>query len=206
MDAVLRLESVARSFGGPPVLRGLSLAVAPGDRVAVVGPNGSGKTTLFRIAAGLLRPGRGSVRLFGEDPYAHRAVRRRVGAAGHEPWLYDGLTARENLALHARIRGLDGTPVDAMLQALGLDGDRRAGTLSRGMRQRLSLARALLHRPDLLILDEPFSHLDARGREILERLLSDHPGALLLTAGDLRQAGPARRVVRLEGGGLVEGP
>ncbi len=204
MADALRLDSVTRTFGAPPVLRDLSLALGEREKAAVVGSNGSGKTTLVRIAAGLLRPGRGSVRVFGRDPWGERGVRRRVGVAGHEPWLYEGLTARENLALHARLRGLAEPPVDGMLRTFGLPADRPVAGFSRGMRQRLNLARALLHRPELLLLDEPFSHLDAEGRGLFERTLESFPGAVLLTAGGADLAQGFGRVLRLEGGKLAE--
>jgi ABC-type multidrug transport system ATPase subunit len=203
MADALRLESVTRSFGGPPVLRGLSLTLGEKEKVAVVGPNGSGKTTLFRIAAGLLRPGAGSVRVFGGDLYADRTARRRVGVAGHEPWLYDALTARQNLALYARLQSLGDPPAKELLQSFGLPPDRPVAGFSRGMRQRLNLARALLHRPDLLLLDEPLSHLDAEGRELVSRTLREFPGAVLAMAGGSESAGGLGRLLRLEGGRLA---
>ncbi|MEM3086587.1 MAG: ABC transporter ATP-binding protein [Halobacteria archaeon] len=203
MADALRLESVTRSFGGPPVLRGLSLALGEREKAAVVGPNGSGKTTLFRIAAGLLRPGAGSVRVFGRDLYADRTARGRVGVAGHEPWLYDALTARENLALYARLRSLGDPPAEELLQSFGVPPDRPVAGFSRGMRQRLNLARALLHRPDLLLLDEPLSHLDAEGRDLVSRTLREFPGAALAMAGGSESACGLGRLLRLEGGRLA---
>lgn len=204
MADALRLDGVTRSFGGPPVLRGLSLALGEREKVAVVGPNGSGKTTLVRISGGLLRPGRGNVRMFGRDPYGERGVRRRVGVAGHEPWLYEGLTARENLVLHTRLRGLGEAPPDDLLRTFGLPPDRPVVGFSRGMRQRLNIARALLHQPELLLLDEPSSHLDAEGRGLLARTLESFPGAVLLTAGDPDSAANPGRVLRLENGRVAE--
>lgn len=204
MPDALRLEGITRSFGGPPVLRGLSLSLREGEKAAVVGPNGSGKSTLIRIAAGLLRPGAGSVRLFGGDPWKERSARRRVGVAGHEAWLYEGLTARENLRFYARLQRVRDPPADDLLKRFGLPADRPVATFSRGMRQRLNLARALLHRPGLLLLDEPLSHLDAEGREVLGRTLDTFPGAVLLTAGGGDSACGLRRVVRLEGGRIEE--
>lgn len=204
MADALHLEGIARSFGGPPVLRNLSLAIGEKEKVAVVGPNGSGKTTLVRIAAGLLRPGHGSARVFGWDLYRDRTARRRVGVAGHEPWLYEALTARENLALYARLQGLWDPPTDDLLRTFGLPPDRPVAGFSRGMRQRLNLVRALLSKPDLLLLDEPHSHLDAEGRDLLARTLEGFPGAVLLTAGGPDGTCRLRRLLRLESGRLAE--
>ena len=139
----------------------MSGAFAPGRLYAVLGENGAGKSTLLRIIAGLAEPTRGEVRIFGEPP---RTAQRRLGFMGHASFLYDELDARENLRYFAGLYGIT-TPAawESAIAAVGLDPGlpRRVGDYSQGMRQRLSLARAALHEPDLLLLDEPFSNLDA---------------------------------------------
>jgi heme exporter protein A len=165
-------------LGEQPVLRGVNLDVAGGTRLALVGPNGAGKSTLLRVLAGLLRPESGEVVVCGHtlasDPWR---LRRSVGLVGHHAMLHPDLTARENLAVYAKLYGLDRAAerVEDGLRAVALT-DRagsRAATLSRGMLQRLTLARALLHDPSVLLLDEAETGLDARARDVLAATL-DH--------------------------------
>lgn len=165
-------RGLRRDWGGRAVLAGLDLVVEPGDVVALRGANGAGKTTLLRVLATLLRPSGGELRLFGHDAAIHPvAARRRVGWVGHETACYPDLTGRENLAFHAALHRVDGGAERAteLLAWAGLEpaADRPLRTYSRGMAQRLALARALLHRPSLLLLDEPFSGLDAESAERL---------------------------------------
>ncbi|HET7599198.1 MAG TPA: ABC transporter ATP-binding protein [Gemmatimonadales bacterium] len=172
------LEAVGlhRSFGAARVLRGVDLRLLPGDVVAVVGPNGAGKTTLLRLLAGLTRPTRGEVRVLGVplEPGAPES-RRPLGFVSDHSLLYDDLTILENLAFSARLYGLH-DPVGVARRALAeVDLAARAGdrprALSRGMLQRASIARALLHGPRVLLLDEPFTGLDAPSAERLRRLV-----------------------------------
>ena len=161
---LLQATSVERRFGAARVLRGVSLAVHPGECHLVVGPNGAGKSTLLRILAGLARPSAGSVLLRGVSPGDRPEVRRDVGFLSHQSLLYDDLTAAENLRFAARLYGLPDAPalVGRGLAAVGL-ADRAndpVGRLSRGLLQRVAIARALLHGPQLLLLDEPFTGLD----------------------------------------------
>lgn len=169
----------------------MSLAVPAGGVQLVVGRNGSGKSTLARIAAGLLRPGAGLVRVHGRDPRADPAARRALGFLGHQSLLYDDLTPLENLSFVARLYGLaPAAPlVDRMLDRLAVGPERRVPLrrLSRGMTQRVALARALLHGPRLLILDEPFTGLDA-----------ESAGRLVALLDEARQAGAALLVVTHE--------
>ena len=162
--AAVAAHDLWRGFGRERVLRGVSVDVPPGGGLAVFGPNGSGKSTLLRVLAGLLRPARGTVLAGGGDLYADPRTRRRIGYAGHEPMLYGGLTVRENLELFTALYGLAAprARIDEVCALLDLTRHREtvAGRLSRGLSQRAALARAILHRPALLLLDEPFAGLD----------------------------------------------
>jgi len=186
----LEVRELARSFGHVRALRGVAFALAPGDVLAIFGPNGAGKTTLLRILAGLLRAERGSVLLGGQvlrrnDP----SLRRRIGLISHASLTYDGLTTAENLEFFGRLYGLPDVRGAARraLEEVGLlhRADSLAGTMSRGMQQRLAIARALLHDPDLVLLDEPFTGLDqaAAGslRAQLMRLRADRRTVVLVT-------------------------
>jgi heme exporter protein A len=169
---LLEARGLQRSFGRARVLRGLDLSVRPGEALAVLGPNGSGKTTLLRLLAGLMRPSAGEVHVLG-----HRLrrgsdqVRSAIGLLSHQSLLYDDLTLRENLAFAARLHDLQ-QPTRTADEALKLAGlAERASdlprSLSRGLLQRAALARALLHAPRILLLDEPFTALDAPAAERL---------------------------------------
>ncbi len=169
---LLEATGLWRAYGRRQVLRDLDLAVAAGEAVAVAGPNGAGKTTLRRVLAGLARPDRGEVRLEGR-PLRRDApqVRRAVGLVSHQTRLYDDLTLHENLTFAARLYGLP-APAAAARAALdeaglGPRADESPRRLSRGLAQRAAIARALLHRPRLLLLDEPFTALDAAASERL---------------------------------------
>lgn len=167
-EPVVEARAVSRQYGYRSVVREASLAVAPGEALLLTGPNGAGKTTLLRLLAGLLRPSSGRV-----------ARRGSVGLVAHDAMLYDALSARENLRFFARLHGLRGPgPVDRALELLGLSdrADDRAATFSRGMLQRLAIARALLPTPGLLLLDEPLSGLDAATVDALLALLAAERG------------------------------
>ena len=169
---LLEATGLCRSYGRRRVLRDLDLAVDAGEAVAVAGPNGAGKTTLLRVLAGLARPERGQVLLAGR-PLGRDApeVRRAVGLVSHQTLLYDDLTLQENLTFTARLYGCRDPAAlarTALEEAgLGSRADDSPRQLSRGLAQRAAIARALLHRPSLLLLDEPFTALDAAASERL---------------------------------------
>jgi len=164
-------EDVSKLFGRFAALRALSAEFAAGRLYAVLGENGAGKSTLLRLLAGLARPTHGEVTVFGADP---RAARATLGYMGHASFLYDELDARENLAYFAGLYDIHAPAVwERAIEQVGLDPKlaRRVGDYSQGMRQRLSLARAVLHGPRLLLLDEPFSNLDAGSAAAMAQLL-----------------------------------
>jgi heme exporter protein A len=186
----LEVAGVTKRFGHVRALKGIDFALDAGDSLAVFGPNGAGKTTLLRVLAGLLRPDAGAVRFGGEALVrSNSAHRRRVGLISHHSLLYDGLTAAENLSFYARLYGLDGPRAAAARALAGVGLEERAsdpvGTFSRGMVQRLAIARALLHDPEVMLLDEPFSGLDQRAaatlRELLGRLRAERRTMVLVT-------------------------
>ena len=177
-DAVA-CSGLVRRFGERLVLDRLDMRVGAGERLLLTGPNGSGKTTLLRVIATVLRPQGGQVRVWGRPlPGEARRVRADIGYVGHEPLVYPALTVGENLELYASLYGVGGERVGEVLDRVGLAARRRdpVADLSRGMRQRLALARATLHRPALLLLDEPTAGLDDDGRERLRQLLAAHTG------------------------------
>jgi heme exporter protein A len=172
--AALEVEGLARHYGEREALSDVSLTLEEGRTLVVFGPNGAGKTTLLRVLATLLRPHAGEIRVLGSSvPEEAWAVRGRIGLLGHEPLLYRELTARENLRFHARLHGVAGERVDEVLAAVVLA--KRANeplrTLSRGMVQRVAVARAILHEPELLLLDEPHSNLDPAAVELVAPLI-----------------------------------
>jgi heme exporter protein A len=208
----IRAEGLVRAFGGVPVLAGVDLAVDAGEVVALLGPNGAGKTTLLRVLALLLRPHAGRLRLFGvEGSAALPPLRRRIGYAGHESLCYADLTAAENLAFYARLFDVADAPrrIERLLAWAGLEGAARrpVRTYSRGMTQRLALARALLHAPDLLLLDEPYSGLDPEAADALQEQLGELRAAghaIVLTTHDVERAAPiATRLAILDRGRIA---
>ena len=163
-EEALTLDKVSKQYGAVTALRPLSLSLPLGAFTLIVGPNGSGKTTLLRLVAGLCRPTRGQVLVRGKDPALEK---RDVGLVSHQPMFYDDLTCRENLLFFARLYRVEPAldRVDAALEWAGLQPfrERPGSDLSRGLKQRLALARATLHDPAVLLLDEPFTGIDGKG-------------------------------------------
>jgi heme exporter protein A len=177
-DPAVAVAGLRRDYGERAALDGVEISLAAGESLLVLGPNGAGKTTLLRILATLLRPSAGEVRVLGARlPGEAWKARGRIGFLGHEALLYRDLSGRENLRFHARLHGLRGEAAEArigeLLGAVGMErrADERVAELSAGMRQRLALCRCVLHEPELLLLDEPDSNLDADGRELAQELI-----------------------------------
>jgi heme exporter protein A len=205
-------------------LSGVSFSLPEAHTLVVLGPNGAGKTTLLKVLATLLRPHSGLVRVLGSElPGEAWKVRGQVGYLGHEPLLYKSMTARENLAFNARLHGVGDDRVAELLDAVGLTrrADDRIEEFSRGMRQRLAAARAVLHDPPLLLLDEPTANLDPHAAALMEpligaasgrtRVLTSHDPvgglegadvALGLRAGRVELLAPASEVTRDDIGAL----
>ncbi len=209
-DAVaIAVRGIRVAFGATIVLRGIDLTVPWGARLALLGPNGAGKSSLLRILATLARPTAGTVRIAGRDALAAPlAVRRVIGVVAHQTYLYDELTARENLRFYGALYDLPALDarVAELLDRVGLTAQRnaRAESLSRGQQQRLTIARALLHDPPILLLDEPDTGLDLAAFGLLEGLLRAEERTVLLTTHNLRQAARlCDRYAILGGGRLV---
>ncbi len=191
----VRARGIEKRFGSFSALRGVDVDIPSVHLLVVLGPNGAGKSTLVRIVAGLLRPTAGTIEFGEAHPEKRRNVRGQIGFVGHATMLYPELTARENLVFAGRLHGLD-NPAERARELLAEEGleawsDRRAQTFSRGLAQRLSIARARVHDPRVLLLDEPFTGLDGtaadRLAERLERLREDGRSLVLVTH-DFRQA------------------
>ena len=193
---MIEVRGLVKRFGLKPVLRGLSFEVDQGEFVSLIGPNGAGKTTFLRILTSLARPTAGLVTIAGLPvPGGEAQVRRLLGVVAHQPMLYGDLTAAENLRFFGRMYGLHGLD-DRLSQVLVLVGLERVANelvraFSRGMQQRLAIARAILHRPQLLLLDEPHTGLDQEAAAMLDSLLSQvavEGRTVVMTSHDIARA------------------
>lgn len=193
---MIHVRKLVKRFGLRTVLRGLEFQVEPGEFVALLGPNGAGKTTFLRILASLSRPTLGEVWIAGYRlPSQAAAVRRRLGVVSHQPLLYGDLTAEENLRFYARMYGVgqSARQISEVLDLVGLPARRRdlVRTFSRGMQQRLAIGRAVLHDPDVLLLDEPHTGLDQDASAMLDTILQEVAArgrTVVMTSHDLSRA------------------
>lgn len=190
------VKKLIKRFGLKTVLRGLDFAVEKGEFVALLGPNGAGKTTFLRILASLSRPSLGQVSIAGYSlPAQSAAVRRRLGVVSHMPLLYGDLTAEENLQFYGRMYNLPklSERVNEVLEMVGLSARRRdlVRTFSRGMQQRLAIGRAVLHDPEVMLFDEPYTGLDQDASEMLDgvlRRVAAEGRTVVMTSHDLARA------------------
>jgi len=194
-SSVIAVEKLDKTFGARWALRGVTFSVAPGEIVALVGPNGAGKTTLLRTIATLTRPNAGRIHIGNISLATHaNAARAVIGFVGHQTFMYDDLTARENLNFYARLYDLPNASERVCKVAACVGIENRLNdvtrTLSRGLQQRLTIARMLLHEPAVLLLDEPYTGLDQVAADLLDRIMLDaktHGRAVLFSTHDLER-------------------
>ena len=208
----IEIKGLSKAFGRTQVLRNLDLEVPWGQVLTILGPNGSGKTTLIKVLATLTRPDEGEVRFAGADvSRLGQRTRRITGVVTHDPLLYDELTGYENLKFVCRMFGLDRTDdrIASVAEELGVTArlGQKAGTLSHGLRKRFSIARALLHEPSILLMDEPDSGLDQEALAMLDAVITDrtHPTrTVVMTTHNLeRGLALGQRLVILAGGAIA---
>lgn len=200
---MITVQNVTKRFGPVTALRDISLEVPRGSKIAVLGPNGSGKTTLLRLVAGLSFPGSGRITIEARPP---REMKAEIGFLGHRTYLYPHLTAAENLRFYGQLYGVGPGRVHEVLEFMQLSakGDALLRTFSQGEAQRLGIARAILHAPHYLILDEPFTGLDDAGAERLIEYLSGSRLTLLMATHDPARAGRVvDTTVHLVDGGMA---
>lgn len=204
------LQDVKKSFGAFKALSNINLEIEDDTSLALLGPNGAGKTTLLKLISGITKPTEGQISVFDHQPWKFsKDLRKKMGMVSHNPFLYGELTANENLTFYGKVYEVDNLKnrIDEVLSKMGLK--RRKHTqvksFSRGMKQRLSIARALLNNPELLILDEPTSGLDIVGRKELLEYLEDYKTSrtVLLATHDLEEAKICDMVAIIIGGEIV---
>ncbi|MBL8090702.1 MAG: heme ABC exporter ATP-binding protein CcmA [Anaerolineales bacterium] len=193
---MIQVTKLTKRFGLKTILRGLDFQVQPGEFVALLGPNGAGKTTFLRILSSLSRPTLGKVIVAGHAlPNESSQVRAKLGVVSHLPLLYPELTAEENLQFYARMYGITNyqSRITEVLQLIGLENRRKdlVRTFSRGMSQRLAIGRAILHQPQVILFDEPYTGLDQDASEMLDEVLKEiasHGRTVVMTSHDLIRA------------------
>ena len=193
---MIEVKKLVKRFGLKTILRGLDFSVASGEFVALLGPNGAGKTTFLRILATLSRPSMGQVKVAGYHlPNEAARVRARLGVVSHMPLLYPDLTAEENLQFYARMYGIANmeTRISEVLEMVGLENRRKdlVRTFSRGMQQRLAIGRAVIHDPEVMLFDEPYTGLDQDASEMLDdvlRTVAAEGRTVVMTSHDLVRA------------------
>jgi len=213
MTEAIELRGLRREYGDRAALAGVDLSLRQGESLLVLGPNGAGKTTLLRVLATLLRPSGGEVTVLGAAlPGEAWKVRGRIGLLGHDALLYRDLSGRENLRFHARLHGIEADDAEARIDELlgavcmARRADDQVAELSAGMRQRIAVCRCVLHEPELLLLDEPDSNLDAEGRELAQALIGPAPGRsrVLVSHDPERFRAESDQVLRLGVGEAAE--
>ena len=193
---MIEVKKLVKRFGLKTILRGLDFSVESGEFVALLGPNGAGKTTFLRILATLSRPSMGQVKVAGYHlPNEAARVRARLGVVSHMPLLYPDLTAEENLQFYARMYGIANmeTRISEVLEMVGLENRRKdlVRTFSRGMQQRLAIGRAVIHDPEVMLFDEPYTGLDQDASEMLDdvlRTVAAEGRTVVMTSHDLVRA------------------
>ncbi|MEE9116162.1 MAG: heme ABC exporter ATP-binding protein CcmA [Thermoplasmata archaeon] len=175
---MIEIDNVVKEFGRKGVINGIDLRIEKGDYLVILGPNGAGKTTLIKLISTLLRPSSGTIKIDGYDVKEDGVeARRRIGVLGHVSYLYDELSALENLRFYAKMYGvnLGHDEIREILSKVKLAHRMNdlVGTYSRGMKQRLAIVRAIIHKPKILLLDEPYTGLDLNGRKILTEMLRE---------------------------------
>ncbi|MDD4635375.1 MAG: ABC transporter ATP-binding protein [Dehalococcoidales bacterium] len=212
MISSIEVKNLCRNFGSFKALQDVSLTVQPGETLALFGHNGAGKTTLLKILSTIMKPTSGVVlyggRNISEDP---EGIRSNLGIVSHRSFLYPSLTAYDNLSFYARLYSVPNRDirVKQLLSSLGLKARMydKVGTFSRGMQQRLSIARSLLHQPQIVLMDEPESGLDNRASESLWRLLSEEKRTIVFTHHNLEKGfAVANRIIILARGRVFFAP
>ncbi len=193
---MIEVKKLVKRFGLKVILRGLDFSVESGEFVALLGPNGAGKTTFLRILATLSRPSLGHVKVAGHHlPHEAAQVRAKLGVVSHMPLLYPDLTAEENLRFYGRMYGISNMEarISEVLEMVGLDHRRKdlVRTFSRGMQQRLAIGRAVIHDPEVMLFDEPYTGLDQDASEMLDdvlRSVAAEGRTVVMTSHDLARA------------------
>jgi ABC-type multidrug transport system ATPase subunit len=210
-EMILVAEDIFQDYGCLHALNGINLRVEEGEFIAIIGPNGAGKSTLLKMFASLISPTKGTLQIFGTKDHDREDVRSRIGMVSHETFLYDNLTARENLLFFGKLYGMEPVALDQrcdyLFRKIGLweRAEDPVKNFSRGMKQRLSFARAIIHNPSLLLLDEPYTGLDMNASSLMENLLLEKSDVTkIMVTHDLDKAfRMCNRVLIMEAGNIV---